>query len=33
MGVKPFYYYLSDNAFYFATEIKAILSIPEVPLK
>lgn len=30
MGVKPFYYYLSDNAFYFATEIKAILSIPEL---
>ena len=24
MGVKQFYYYLSDNAFYFATEIKAI---------
>ncbi len=25
MGVKPFYYYLSDNGFYFATEIKALL--------
>ena len=30
MGVRSFYYYLSDNAFYFATEIKAILSIPEL---
>jgi asparagine synthase (glutamine-hydrolysing) len=30
MGVKPFYYYLSDEAFFFATEIKALLTIPEV---
>lgn len=33
MGVKPFYYYLSDEAFYFATEIKAITNIPEVPVQ
>jgi len=30
MGVKPFYYYLSDNAFFFATEIKALLTNLEV---
>lgn len=30
-GVKPFYYYSSDRAFVFATEIKAILCLPEVP--
>jgi asparagine synthase (glutamine-hydrolysing) len=33
MGVKPFYYYLSKEAFFFATEIKALLTIPEVPYK
>ncbi len=33
MGVKPFYYYLTDELFVFATELKAILSIPEVPLR
>lgn len=33
MGVKPFYYYLSDDGFYFATEIKALLSILEIPCK
>lgn len=33
MGVKPFYYYLSDEIFVFATEIKAILTIPEIPNK
>ena len=33
MGVKPFYYYLSDDAFLFATEMKAILCNPEVPHK
>ena len=33
MGVKPFYYYLSKNGFFFATEIKAIISISEVPIK
>lgn len=31
MGVKPFYYYLSDKFFFFATEIKALLTIPTVP--
>ncbi len=30
IGVKPFYYYLTDNAFFFATEIKALLTNPEV---
>jgi asparagine synthase (glutamine-hydrolysing) len=30
-GVKPFYYYSSDKIFVFATEIKAILCLPEVP--
>ena len=31
MGVKPFYYYLDDDNFLFATEIKALFSIPGVP--
>ncbi len=31
MGVKPFYYYMSDESFFFATEMKALFSIPEVP--
>lgn len=30
-GVKPFYYYVSDNIFAFATEIKALLCLPDVP--
>lgn len=30
MGIKPLYYHLSENSFYFATEIKAILSIPRL---
>lgn len=30
-GVKPFYYYSSGQAFVFATEIKALLCLPEVP--
>ena len=30
-GVKPFYYYLSDQTFIFATEIKGILCLPQVP--
>lgn len=33
MGVKPFYYYLTEELFAFGTELKAILSIPEVPHK
>jgi asparagine synthase (glutamine-hydrolysing) len=31
MGVKPLYYYASDRLFAFATEIKALLCLPEVP--
>lgn len=31
MGVKPFYYYQSDRVFAFASEIKALLCLPEVP--
>ena len=30
-GVKPFYYYLDDRVFAFASEIKALLVVPEVP--
>jgi asparagine synthase (glutamine-hydrolysing) len=30
-GVKPFYYYLGDEVFVFASEIKAILCVPGVP--
>ncbi len=30
-GVKPFYYFASESLFVFATEIKAILCVPEVP--
>lgn len=30
MGVKPFYYYLDDDLFVFGTEIKALLSVPEI---
>src|SRR5262249_25067173 len=30
-GVKPFYYYRSDQLFAFASEIKALLCLPEVP--
>jgi asparagine synthase (glutamine-hydrolysing) len=30
-GVKPFYYYVSDRFFAFASEIKALLCLPEVP--
>ncbi|MBI5680860.1 MAG: lasso peptide isopeptide bond-forming cyclase [Methanobacterium sp.] len=33
MGVKPFYYHLSDDSFYFAIEIKALLSVQEIPCK
>lgn len=31
IGVKPFYFYYSKNIFVFASEIKAILTISEVP--
>lgn len=30
-GVKPFYYYHSENLFVFASEIKALLLVPGVP--
>jgi asparagine synthase (glutamine-hydrolysing) len=30
-GVKPFYYFLSDQTFIFASEIKAIINLPGVP--
>jgi asparagine synthase (glutamine-hydrolysing) len=30
-GVKPFYYYHSDQCFIFASEIKALLSLPDLP--
>ncbi|MEO0970581.1 MAG: asparagine synthetase B, partial [Cyanobacteria bacterium J06639_18] len=30
-GVKPFYYYQSDQVFIFASEIKALLCLPQVP--
>ena len=30
-GVKPFYYYHGDRRFIFASEIKAIVGLPEVP--
>ena len=31
MGIKPFYYYRSPRVFAFASEIKALLSLPWVP--
>jgi asparagine synthase (glutamine-hydrolysing) len=31
LGVKPFYYHLTDQVFLFASEIKAILCHPEAP--
>jgi len=31
LGVKPFYYYQSTQEFLFASEIKALLSLPQVP--
>ncbi len=33
IGVKPIYYYLSNDLFAFATEIKALLSIKEIKFK
>jgi asparagine synthase (glutamine-hydrolysing) len=30
-GIKPFYYYASKQAFVFASELKAIFCLPEVP--
>lgn len=31
MGVKPFYYYRSPRVFVFASELKALLRLPQVP--
>lgn len=31
MGIKPFYYYRSGRVFAFASEIKALLCLPEMP--
>ncbi len=31
MGIKPFYYYLSEEVFFFATEIKALICQDEIP--
>lgn len=33
MGVKPFYYFISDDIFIFSTEIKSIFSISDVSIK
>lgn len=33
MGVKPLYYYLSDDLFIFATEIRALFTLTEVPYR
>lgn len=30
-GIKPFYYFLDDNRFVFASEIKGVLAVPGVP--
>lgn len=31
LGIKPFYYYLSDRIFAFASEIKGLFCLPEIP--
>jgi len=31
LGIKSFYYYLSDRLFVFASEVRAILKVPHVP--
>ena len=33
IGIKPFYYYLSNEIFIFSTEIKALFTLKEVPYK
>jgi asparagine synthase (glutamine-hydrolysing) len=33
MGIKPFYYYHFEDVFYFATEMKALYSIPDIPMR
>jgi asparagine synthase (glutamine-hydrolysing) len=31
LGIKPFYYYLDDRQFAFASEVKSLLELPQVP--
>ena len=31
LGVKPFYYHLSERLFVFASEVRAFLKVPQVP--
>ncbi len=31
VGTKPFYYYKSQNSFFFASEIRQLLALPEIP--
>jgi asparagine synthase (glutamine-hydrolysing) len=31
MGVKSIYYYIAEQTFYFASELKAVVAVPEVP--
>ncbi len=33
MGIKPFYYYCSSTVFAFASEIKALFCLPQIPKK
>jgi asparagine synthase (glutamine-hydrolysing) len=33
VGIKPFFYYQNDRLFAFASEIKALLALPEVPCR
>lgn len=33
LGVKPFYYHLNSKRFAFASEIKCLLSLPDVPIE
>ena len=33
MGVRPFYYYLSDQRFFCATSLQALIHIKELPIK
>jgi asparagine synthase (glutamine-hydrolysing) len=33
MGIKPFYYYLSDKKFFFATELNGLINLKEIPHK
>ncbi len=33
LGIKPFYYYIDDTCFFFASEIKALLEVPGIYAK